>query len=85
MNKYKVLDTTGHIMARCFSLKEALDFKAAFGNTNWEIKIVSLKKIRNSTEKQRNAVKFVEMWNDVTFRGNINDFYEVSEFLSNYI
>lgn len=38
-----------------------------------------------TTNKQRAAVHFCEQWLNVTFEGNINDFQQVSYFLSIYL
>lgn len=38
-----------------------------------------------TTNKQRAAVHFCERWLNVTFEGNINDFQQVSYFLSIYL
>lgn len=38
-----------------------------------------------TTNKQRAAVYFCEQWLNVTFEGNINDFQQVSYFLSIYL
>lgn len=38
-----------------------------------------------TTSRQKAAVHFCEEWLHVTFEGNINDFYEVSDFLSEYL
>ena len=37
-----------------------------------------------TTNKQKAAVHFCEQWLNVTFKGNINDFQQVSYFLSIY-
>ena len=38
-----------------------------------------------TTDKQKAAVHFCEQWLNVTFEGNINDFQQVSYFLSIYL
>ena len=38
-----------------------------------------------TTNKQKDAVHFCEQWLNVTFEGNINDFQQVSYFLSIYL
>ena len=38
-----------------------------------------------TTGKQKAAVHFCEQWLDVTFNGDINNFKQVSYFLSNYL
>lgn len=38
-----------------------------------------------TTNKQKEAVHFCEQWLNITFEGNINDFQQVSYFLSIYL
>lgn len=38
-----------------------------------------------STERQRAAVHFCEQWLNVTFSGDINNFQQVSKFLSKHL
>lgn len=38
-----------------------------------------------TTERQKKAVRFCEQWLHVEFKGDINDFHEVSSFLSEYL
>lgn len=38
-----------------------------------------------TTNKQKAAVQFCEQWLDITFEGNIEDKYQVSIFLSEYL
>ena len=38
-----------------------------------------------TTNKQRAAVHFCEQWLNITFESNINDFQQVSYFLSIYL
>lgn len=38
-----------------------------------------------TTDKQKAAVHFCEQWLNITFEGNINDFQQVSYFLSIYL
>lgn len=85
MKKYTIYDSTGTIVATLTTMKDALDFKHIRGNNAWTIKIIEPLKNRQSTPKQKGAVKFVEEWLNITFTGNINDFYEVSDFLSEYL
>ena len=49
---------------------------------------ISINNIRNrtmTTNKQKAAVHFCEQWLDVTFNGDINNFKQVSYFLSTYL
>lgn len=56
-------------------------FKSVFGNPNWIIKEYS----RESTEKQKSAVSFIESILNVKFNGDINDFYDCRLFLNMYL
>ena len=85
MKKYTIYDSTGTIVATLTTMRDALDFKNIRGNNAWTIKIIEPLKNKQSTERQKGAVKFVEEWLNITFTGNINDFYEVSDFLSEYL
>ena len=85
MKKYTIYDSTGTIVATLTTMKDALDFKHIRGNNAWTIKIIEPLKNRQSTARQKGAIKFVEEWLNITFTGNINDFYEVSDFLSEYL
>ena len=85
MKKYTIYDSTGTIVAILTTMRDALDFKHIRGNNTWTIKIIEPLRNRQSTARQKGAVKFVEEWLNITFTGNINDFYEVSDFLSEYL
>ena len=85
MKKYTIYDSTGTIVATLTTMRDALDFKHIRGNNTWIIKVIEPLRNRQSTERQKSAVKFVEEWLNITFTGNINDFYEVSDFLSEYL
>ena len=85
MKKYTIYDSTGTIVATLTTMRDALDFKHIRGNNTWTIKIIEPLRNRQSTARQKGAIKFVEEWLNITFTGNINDFYEVSDFLSEYL
>ena len=38
-----------------------------------------------TTNRQKAAVRFCEQYLDVTFKGDINDFHQISKFLSIYV
>ena len=38
-----------------------------------------------ATPRQKAAIKFCEEWLDIEFTGNIDDKFQVSEFLSEYL
>ena len=85
MKKYTIYDSTGTIVATLTTMRDALDFKHIRGNNAWTIKMIEPLRNRQSTARQKGAVKFIEEWLNITFTGNINDFYEVSDFLSEYL
>ena len=85
MKKYTIYDSTGTIVATLTTMRDALDFKHIRGNNTWTIKVIKPLRNKQSTTRQKGAVKFVEEWLNITFTGNINDFYEVSDFLSEYL
>ena len=85
MKKYIIYDSTGTIVATLTTMRDALDFKHIKSNNTQTIKIIEPLKNKQSTARQKGAVKFVEEWLNITFTGNINDFYEVSDFLSEYL
>lgn len=86
MKKYIVYDTTGNPVGVPFNTwEEAEIYKTVYGRFDWIIEQVSIHIGRKSTERQRNAVSFVEEWCDITFEGDINNFYEVSDFLADHL
>lgn len=86
MKKYIVYDTTDHPVGVPFNTwKDAETYKIVCGRLDWTVKLAHIHIDRKSTEKQRRAVSFVEEWCNVSFEGNINDFYEVSDFLADYL
>lgn len=86
MKKYIVYDTTGNPVGVPFNTwKDAEAYKIINGRPDWTTKLTHIHIDRKSTERQKKAVDFVEGWLDVTFEGNRDDFYEVSDFLSEYL
>ena len=86
MKKYIVYDNTGNKVGIPFnSYKEAETYKIIFGRPDWKVSLIHVESSRKSTERQRRAVEFIEFWCDMKYQGNINDFYEVSDFLSDYL
>lgn len=77
MKKYIVYDTTGNPVGVPFNTwKDAETYKIVYGRPDWTVKLAHIHIDRKSTERQRRAV---------SFEGNINDFYEVSDFLADYL
>lgn len=86
MKKYIVYDIENQMVGVPFdSYKDAYAYKALKGRLDWSIRETYIKFSRNSTAKQRAATHFVEEWCNITFEGDIHNFYEVSNFLSDYL
>lgn len=87
MERYIVLDSTGNKVGIPFKeWKEASIYKTIYGRQDWKItKVKITESNRRSTERQIAAVHFCESWLNVEFTGDITNFYEVSEFLSEYL
>ena len=84
IQKFAVIDNTNHLV-RCFDSYQLADnFRSMNGRLDWLI--VSYYPSNNkSTIKQVAAVHFCEQWLNVTFDGDINNFQQVSNFLSEYL
>lgn len=86
MKKYIIYDTTDNPVGVPFNTwKDAETYKIVYGRPDWNIRLVHIHIDRKSTERQRKAVSFVEEWCNISFEGNIYDFYEVSDFLADYL
>lgn len=86
MKKYIVYDATGNPVGVPFNTwEDAETYKMIYGRPDWIIRISIIRINRKSTERQRRAVSFVEEWCNISFEGNIDDFYEVSDFLADYL
>ena len=86
MKKYIVYDTTGNPVGVPFNTwEDAETYKMIYGRPDWIVRLSIIRIDRKSTERQRRAVSFVEEWCNISFEGNIDDFYEVSDFLADYL
>lgn len=86
MKKYIVYDTTGNPVGVPFNTwEDAETYKMIYGRPDWIIRLSIIRIDRKSTERQRRAVSFVEEWCNISFEGNIDNFYEVSDFLADYL
>ena len=86
MKKYIVYDTTGNPVGVPFNTwEDAETYKMSYGRPDWIVRLSIIRIDRKSTERQRRAVSFVEEWCNISFEGNIDDFYEVSDFLADYL
>ena len=86
MKKYIVYDTTGNpVGVPLNTWEDAETYKMIYGRPDWIIRLSIIRIDRKSTERQRRAVSFVEEWCNISFEGNIDDFYEVSDFLADYL
>lgn len=84
--KYVVYDTTGNPVGIPFkTIREAEEYKAFNRRFDWTVRQVDINIWRESTPKQRGALTFCESVLDIQFEGNRYDFYDVSDFLSEYL
>ena len=80
---YAVLDNTNHITKKFDNYQDALCYKICVANRpDWTIK--KARKHYHSTEKQRNFVRTIEMYLNITFDGDIDSGWECSDFISLY-
>lgn len=86
MEIFIVIDKTNHPIRQFKTYNEAENFKVINRRIDWNIKKINKSTSqRKTTEKQRQAVKFCEEWCNVEFIGNINNYYEVSNFLEDFL
>lgn len=78
---YKVFDSVGQFLRSFPTYKQAMTFKIANGRMDWNIKKIE----KQVTNRQKRAIYFIESWLKIKFNGNINNFYDVSSFLSDYL
>lgn len=84
--KYVVYDTTGNPVGVPFkTIREAEEYKAFNRRFDWTVRQVDINIWKESTPKQRGALTFCEGVLGIQFEGNRYDFYEVSDFLSEYL
>ena len=84
--KYVVYDTTGNPVGVPFkTIREAEEYKAFNRRFDWTVRLIDINIWRESTPKQRGALTFCEGALGIQFEGNRYDFYDVSDFLSEYL
>ena len=84
IQKFAVIDNTNHLV-RCFNSYQLADnFRSMNGRLDWLI-VPYYPSNNKSTIKQKAAVHFCEQWLNITFNGDINNFQQVSDFLSEYL
>lgn len=84
--KYVVYDTTGNPVGVPFkTIREAEEYKVFNRRFDWTVRQVDINIWKESTPKQRGALTFCESVLDIQFEGNRYDFYDVSDFLSEYL
>ena len=84
--KYVVYDTTGNPVGVPFkTIREAEEYKAFNRRFDWTVRLIDINIWRESTPKQRGALTFCEGVLGIQFEGNRYDFYDVSDFLSEYL
>ena len=83
---YVVYDTTGNPVGIPFkTIREAEEYKAFNRRFDWTVRLIDINIWRESTPKQRGALTFCEGVLGIQFEGNRYDFYDVSDFLSEYL
>lgn len=83
MKTFAIYDKYGYIVRGNFTSYEAASM-FAINRPDWQITTI-VYSTKRSTNKQKKAIQFVEKTLDITFDGNLNDFYECSDFLSDYL
>lgn len=78
---YKVFDSVGQFLRSFPIYEQAMTFKIANGRMDWNIQQIK----RQVTDRQKRAVHFIEVWLKIKFNGSINNFYDVSNFLNDYL
>lgn len=82
--KFAVIDSTNHLV-RCFDSYQAADnFRSMNNRFDWII-VSYYPAYNKSSLRQVSAVYFCECILKVSFKGDINDKKECSEFLSKYL
>lgn len=81
--RYLLLDSENQVVYHPFvTRKQADDYRILMGRRDWKITRIS----KPSTPRQRAAVTFCEhCLEGISFEGDINDFFDVSDFLSLYL
>ena len=79
--RFIVKDSYGNPIASFRDRKSAEEFRLS-KNPKWTI---DSPLTRQSTDRQISAVYFCEMCLNISFKGNINSFYECSTFLEKYL
>ncbi len=84
---YRVLDKYGHLLRTFNTYIEAWEFRMVNHRYDWAICDVyqSAETDFQTTDKQKNAVKFVKDILQIEFKGNIDDWRDVSPFLNDYL
>lgn len=81
---YRVLDTEGKFLAKFESYSLADAFRNLANRPDWKISKARTNN-RKVTDKMKRAVTFTESTTPYKFEGNIEEFSEVSLFLSSYL
>lgn len=81
---YRVLDTEGKLVQSFPSWPLANNFRHLKGRPDWDIKKTP-NCFRESTPRQRAAVRYCENWLEIKFTGDITNFQSCHDFLSQYL
>jgi hypothetical protein len=74
---YSIFDSYGEWVGSFPTYKAAMTYIISRNRYDWRIKQ------KQVTEKQKRAVQFCESMLNISFNGNLNDYNQVSKFLSN--
>lgn len=78
---FHVFDNTGLHLFQGNTYESAVEYCNVKGRPDWRITEV----VFIPTQKQRNAIKFIELMMLIPFEGNINCYADVNAFLDNYL
>lgn len=83
--KYIIQDTEGNSIAAFNNFNDAISAKAIlYQRPDWSILSIQ-PKIRKSTPKQKSAIEFCQDMDFPEFTGNLDNFYDCSSYLSEYL
>lgn len=80
---FKVIDSVGKEVRTFPTYKQASNF--LINKTGWRILCNNIANYKRPTQKMLADLDFIEYILGIKFEGNRKDFYEVSDFLSEYL
>lgn len=83
--KYIIQDTEGNSIASFNNFNDAISAKAIlYQRPDWSILSIQ-PEFRKSTPKQKSAIEFCQEMDFPEFTGNLDNFYDCSSYLSEYL